>query len=294
VTPDFVAKFRGRIIANTVCSDGDTALSGLCAEATATATNVPTDAHNEMTFSFVTQRSPLAEVGSARRAAEAIKSKISGVSLNEYENLRDILLGGFPWLFSRWNAPKHTLDKQQMRALLMRKCSPVATDAGFIFFLCDMIMRRSVSEEVAVAVKGNPEQLARFERLLGAKDFDTALDKAIKDPQSKEARVIQSQVLAFVQSCTKNLNFSPGKRAACKGPLYSMYRRYGLPSFWVTISPNDNDNVLALRLTSGNVTAEFALPTLSERARAMCANPVWTTIIFDPSIAHQRLDTDCR
>jgi len=281
LTEDFLVKFRARIIANTVCSEGDTALSGLCAEATATAANCPTDNNDTTTFCFVTQRSPLAEVGSSRRVAEAIKSRISGRPINEYENLRDILLGGFPWLFSRWICPRNTLEKKQMRALLLRLSSKVAIDPGCIFYFCDLLMRRAVSKEVAVAVKGNPEQLAYFERTLGAKDFDSLLDKAIKDPNSKEARVIQAQVLAFVQSCTKKINFSPGKRAACKGPLYAMYRRYGLPSFWITISPNDNDGILALRLSCGKTTAEFPLPSLSERARIIANNPVWSTVVFD-------------
>jgi len=127
--------------------------------------------------------------------------------------------------------------------------------------------------------------LEKVSHLLGAEDLPAKLDRVLRDPKGREAKVLEAQVLGYISTVTKDISFSPGKRKACLGPLYSMYRKFGLTSFWVTFSPIQNDNVLGLRIILGDGDAvSFALPDLTTRAKLIQKNPAVTARLFDLAV----------
>ena len=285
VAPQQLSEFTTLLFRNTVVPQAEAALEGVIAEAM-TSSNVSGEEGGVETdilaHVLVTERVPAPDKGCAERVLGALRAKVGTEPVSEYEHMKEILLGGFPWLFVKCRSDLKNLSNDEARALLLRKNSQCACDGPFTFFLYDVKVRREVCRTTASAVKSKRKYLDGLSALLGRSDFDGLLDSAVKNPKSREARLLHAQVLGYVQTCTKNVNFSPGKRRACRGPMYAMYRRFGLPSFWITISPTDNDNVLALRLALNDTNfADFKLPDLGDRARIVEKNPTLSAFMFD-------------
>ena len=283
IDKDKLVAFQAILRKSIIIPDDATALAGIVAEAVAVSSNTGPETDN-LQYVHITEKDPQPDTTCASSIIRALKCKIGGEPVNEFQDMRDILLGGFPWLFVRWPSIKYMNDSQ-VRPLMLRRQSVHARDASLLFFLYDVKVRRELCRTTANSVKTRPGYMHKIAALLGHGKFDSMLDRAITNPESSEAKLLEAQILGFVQTCTRKVNFSPGKRRACRGPLYAMYRRFGLPSFWVTLSPSDNDNVLSLRLSKDNTLfEEFKLPMLHDRAAIIEKNPVLAAHMFDLTV----------
>jgi hypothetical protein len=84
--------------------------------------------------------------------------------------------------------------------------------------------------------------------------------------------------------------FSAAQRAQALPQLIAYTNLFGLPSFFLTISPSDLDQPLTIRLTttssdrddvdSSQRELKFPLPTLAERGRLLAENPVAAAEVF--------------
>ena len=286
VDPKEMERFRSLMHEQAVVPHESIALQGIVADAFATSNVADGAAESPETFHsvFVTEREVPPSRDCANQVLHALKARLGKEPANEYTDMKSIMLGGFPWLFVRWPSDTNFLNDEKMRTLMLRRGSVCATDAPLLFFFYDVKVRREVCQNTAAAVRTKKEYMASISAFLNSDNLEETIDKAIANPKCHAARKIEADVLGYIQMCTKSINFSPGKRRACRGPLYAMYRRFGLPSFWITLSPSDNDNVMALRLSvpgSDGPFAEFKLPSLKERARIISKNPILTAELFD-------------
>ena len=79
-------------------------------------------------------------------------------------------------------------------------------------------------------------------------DFLQRLQRALDDPDTPESRKLVSEIEKLVRMSGRDVPFSPAQRHAAVSQLYSMVQFYGLPSWFVTVSPGEVNNKLVMTI----------------------------------------------
>ena len=79
--------------------------------------------------------------------------------------------------------------------------------------------------------------------------FLPSLERATKNPESKEAKEILARVMPHVKTFTSAVPFSEAQRKKAMRFLYAMVGHMGMPSFLLTFAPDDIFGSLNIRLS---------------------------------------------
>lgn len=70
----------------------------------------------------------------------------------------------------------------------------------------------------------------------------------MKDPMGKAAKFVLKATEPFIQMCGKKVPYSPMERDDAMGSLIAITQRFGTPSIFLTIAPDDTHNPMTLRI----------------------------------------------
>ena len=97
--------------------------------------------------------------------------------------------------------------------------------------------------------------------------FQAELVDAMAQPDGKASKRIQKVLGPHLRVAGGHIPYSPSARAKCLSELYAMVFYFGLPSFFITISPSDLDAVLIIELCKNQSTSS-APPTAAEESES--------------------------
>lgn len=143
---------------------------------------------------------------------------------NEYTQLKEMMEGLFPWLFPNGYPYDKPLQQAELKHMLHQASNNFTSDTTFISLTFDMMRRRSVSTGVTAIFKNDPESLNQFKDAINDIDFKDTLLEAIKLPQSKLAKEMESWLNSIIHKAAKNVPFAVSKSSVAFSEMLAMNR----------------------------------------------------------------------
>jgi hypothetical protein len=134
------------------------------------------------------------------------------------------------------------------RHMLLQYTGRFARNQEFIFLLANQTQRHAYARALSARVKSNEMAIDGFVELIHDDTFIPDLEKGIKNPRGKETAKVLRRIQPLLVSCNATIPFSAVARNADITKLYNMRRCFGLPAWFITISPDDVHNPMVLRM----------------------------------------------
>lgn len=218
--------------------------------------------------------------------------------VNEYTENDLLLNGSYPTLFflGAKLPMSGSVPKSLQQRILRQYDQRFSRNHQLLFLLFNQLQRHAVSRTVAARVKSDPKSVLAFHEMVAQPDFDLALTEALRQPKSAEAEKLIHRVLPMLHIAGRAVPFGGFERKQALPKLIAYNQFFGLPTFFLTISPSDLDQPLTVRIaipSSRNRTAgssihldtscrnlEYPLPSLAERSKILANNPVAAADVF--------------
>ena len=170
--------------------------------------------------------------------------------LSEFGDNDRLLYDSFPYLFMTGRGlgqSKSGLPETLRRHLLQQFTCAFAHDHRLIFALLDQLQRHKTAQVMAAKVKNDAVSFKAFAAAVADPEFRASLAAALKDPTGPSATKVIRSVMKYVTVAGADVPFSPLQRKKIATRIYSMVHRFGLPSLFLTISPDDTHSSLNIR-----------------------------------------------
>jgi len=195
----------------------------------------------------------LAAPSTSRRidsSTERVIIPVGNEPMNEFEGNPNLQYSVFPFLFvlGRGLRKQGSVPVGDCRHLLLQFTCNFATCPRLIFFLFDQLQRHAASRTIAARFRNTSESLEKLQNWVGDSEFMEELKRAMKKPESKEAKSLLAKITPHIKTISSEVPYSPAQRKASMAHLYSMAHHFGLPSVFVTYAPDFTNGVLNLRM----------------------------------------------
>jgi hypothetical protein len=194
--------------------------------------------------------------------------------LNENDK---IILGTYPWLFlfGEGVPARGTEPQRWLEFILNYGDNRFSSEQTLILSLFNQRQRHEASATIASKIKAHPKKIDEFISCVNEQDFMNRLEAAIKSPTSNETKSLLRILLPSLNIAGASVPFGPIERNMSLSQLYALCQHFGLPTWFLTISPSDIDSSLVMKLSGVcNQDLELVLVKPSERARISAMNPV--------------------
>ena len=122
--------------------------------------------------------------------------------------------------------------------------------------------------------------MQRFTEIVQAPGFMDELKKAIKLLDAKESKVLLANLMPLLRLGGATVPFGPVQQSLAVSKLCSMLFYFGLPAWFITVSPSDIDSTLILRLSNplndntDPLHLDFVIPHMDVGLETLARNPV--------------------
>ena len=194
---------------------------------------------------------------------DAMKVSRAECACSEFSGNGRRLMEAFWYLFPLQRglqAFEGTIPTYRTKHLMQHLSNRFQRDAGLVFVLANQVQRHTVLKSTNMVVR-QPRAI-EFVHLANDPAFLDKLKEAYEKPRSKTAREVMRKILPLLASSARPVPWGAIERGSCIGKLVAMIRRFGPPSLFLTIKPDDVHDPLTIRLTIEHLTnATFpALP----------------------------------
>ncbi|KAI9551024.1 hypothetical protein GHT06_005687 [Daphnia sinensis] len=175
----------------------------------------------------------------------------SHLPICEFEGNDRLLYSAFPFLFllgSGLRKPGSVAHRDCRHMLLQFTCN-FATCHRFLFCLFDQLQRHAAARAVSARFKNNPESLEKLQAWVADPAFLQDLARAARNPQHKSARALVARVTPHIKTTSSTVPYSSAQRKASMQHLYALAQHFGMPSLFLTYTPDFASGVLNLRLS---------------------------------------------
>ena len=139
--------------------------------------------------------------------------------------------------------------------LLLQYNADFARETKLIFLLDDQQKRHTAIHNVSAKVSAKKGRFETFSNYVNTENFGEELEFAMQNPTSDTAEKLLDKLLPCVEICGSAVPFSPMQRKNSLHKLYAMVQHFGLPSWFITITPSEIDSYLVMRLCYRNPNA---------------------------------------
>ena len=131
-----------------------------------------------------------------------VKRKAAKEPSNEYESNDDIIYTAFPCLFPIGSGLRKSgpLTRADTRHIFTQLSGIFGKTHRFLFSLFDQMQRHNTTGNIASAVQNRPDSLEAFKTWVNDAAFLPSLERATKNPESKEAKEILARVMPHVKT----------------------------------------------------------------------------------------------
>ena len=205
----------------------------------------------------------------------------SGVNLeNEFGDQRAMLSRAFPWILCLGAAQAYRstgpLNESARRHLLLQHTCAAAHDHDFVFLLQDQRRRHAACRGATAAVASG--HLEAFKALVEDAQFRALLNTARSEGGQAAAKEVGRRVRPFLSIAGAQIPNGPVERAKAVSRIYSMCYEYGLPSVYLTVSPDTSHTPAAIRMSVPEGSTPFDVDAFAAaHIRGSIFEPVgWT------------------
>ncbi|MEZ0208826.1 MAG: DUF6570 domain-containing protein, partial [Candidatus Paceibacterota bacterium] len=210
----------------------------------------------------------------------------------EFSQNDQLFLMAFPHLFilGKCLPSKGSFSPKYVRHLLLQHDGRFSQDHRLLFLLFNQLQRHRSIAGIHSRIKAKISEREHLQSILNDEDFFSAgefgsfTERIERDPAFRSNLV---SLLRFVEAAGNSVPYSPAEAKTNLSRLSAMMTRYGVPSFWITISPGLHDSPLAIKLlvnpdSEDDPYFQFLLSPDScvERNRLLSADPVLAARIF--------------
>ncbi len=204
---------------------------------------------------------------------------------NEYQENYDLLARCFPHIFVRGIKQSIWGGKIVPEKLTRHWClfhdQRFAKEHDLLFLLHNQSLRAARNKQASFKIDQAGDRGKEFIKLCNSTEFKQKINKALKQPNSKDAKKIKSTIEPLIKIIDRKIKWSTGKRGDILGKLYALMHFFNIGTHFITISPHMTHNALAIRLTyTGKSNEKFKLPDIVLRSQKIQENPVAATRIF--------------
>jgi hypothetical protein len=217
-----------------------------------------------------------------------IEIKRDGVLLNEYTENHDIFYLAFPWLFpfGKGFPTNGPASKSYVQFILQHYNKSFAEEHKLIFLLWNQLTRHTSSRMCSARMYSKKRGVQSLINTLNEDTFDADLTAALKDPKSARSTALLNRLLPHIKTCGSRVPFGPIERQEAKYKLYAMLQYFGLPSTFLTVTPNEIHSPLCIRLCKRDgcnwtTLTDITLLTVEQRAFLSSRNPVAAALFYE-------------
>lgn len=191
-----------------------------------------------------------------RERNRTIRVRRQAEPLNEFCENQTIIqnLFWYDFFLGRGISEVGSLKEKSVQHLLRYYDGRFAQNTSLLFFLVNQKQRHAHARASNGRVKDNPTSFKAFSEMVADPEFLKTLEVAQKDPGGKAAKAIFEKIKPHLVASGKQAPFSPMARSNAITQIINMARSFGLPSLFLTISPDDVHHPLALRLCFKHIT----------------------------------------
>jgi hypothetical protein len=210
-------------------------------------------------------------------------------AIDEFSNNKELFLGSFPWLFLFGDGiPGHGSMPTTFNSFILQHYKQdFAQCPKLIFLLFNQIQRHATARVASAKVNSSKKGINKFMDTINSPNFDDQLQAALKSPESQYAKKLMNQILPNITTAGAKIPFGAIERREHLYELHSLVQFYGLPTTFLTISPNEIQSPLTLRLCCAHenkTLLEIRLLTSEQRAKITSRNPVAAAVFFEKII----------
>ena len=178
-------------------------------------------------------------------------SKRSGLALNTFNNFDFILTGSNPDTFLFGNAYNRNSDlmTSQIQHLLNQYTTHAASNTTLLFHLFNVRQRHQNINGVSSTLRGDKVSMNEFVKLVNNEQFKNQLSKAAENPQGSDAKSVIHSILPLLRASGRNTSFGSMERRSGVSHMTAMTNKYGPASIFITIAPDDINNLTGFRLS---------------------------------------------
>jgi hypothetical protein len=187
------------------------------------------------------------------------------VPMNEYTENDKIMRHSFPLLFLLGKGVPQvgSININWLHHLLRQYSNKFAIDKNFVFFQFNQMQRHETARAVTKKIKNNPFSMEKAAELLASSEFQERLLESIADPGGNVAKQTLQAVNSIMVGMGKSVSFTAAERADVITTMYALMQRYGLSSSFLTMSPDDTNDIIMLRICNAS-TSNSTFPANSE------------------------------
>jgi hypothetical protein len=184
-----------------------------------------------------------------------LAARLSNTPINEFTSNDALFLNLFPHLFIFGRLGGHvegntgSLSRKFVRHLLLQRSNAFAQEPRFYFTAFNQYQRHAAARAISVRAIINEKKMKRLGVLATSNEFKAKVERASLDPEGLEAREVIKEFDSLIRLTGKQIDFSPGQRAAAISDLYAYCHFFQCASVFFTMAPDDTHSTLVLRLS---------------------------------------------
>jgi len=147
------------------------------------------------------------------------------------------------------------LKTSECNHLMMYYDNRFSADHRLIFLLYNQLQRHRVSRRVATKCIADNKVFSEFEDIVMDDNFYKTLLMAStcgNSPQDKQFKIVIDKLGKILNIFGGDVPFSPVERSKTLSMLYAMIYSFGMASYFISVSPPDQDNHIFLNIVLFN------------------------------------------
>ena len=144
--------------------------------------------------------------------------------------------------------PEGSLNQKLIKHLFLHYDGRFEKCNTFINLLFNQLQRHSAIRKIARVETSSRKAIKKLEKLMQNPNFKVALENAVANPNEKQSKKLNAQLLKIIGVFGSTIPFSPFERAQTKSKLIATGIKYQSPSHFVTIAPPEHDDLFLLKL----------------------------------------------
>ena len=188
--------------------------------------------------------------------------RTEGEMKNIYEEMREILVTGFPCVFPLGTGifcgQTGPLDRTASLFLLKHFSGRPSRDARLLHALHNMKMRQDAGRVTAALARTDGRKMSECLAAVTDENFEAKLHEAMRNPNSAESMRLTKGLMAVMLKSSARVPYSALERGTSAViQLVNMVRFYGEPNSYLTIGFDVRNNTLMARLALGKDTPQI-------------------------------------
>ena len=169
--------------------------------------------------------------------------------INEFSENQKLYLGSFPtlFLFGKGLSSTGSVPQRAAEHMILQYHGHFARNRWLLFALMNQNMRHAAARAASSAINTHPEAAREFSDLARDAEFKRQVEQHSDNPDSTEAKKLAAKCRKFIHLAGAKVPYSPAERNEALTKMYSMTYRFGIPSVFLTFSPDDIGSPLVLR-----------------------------------------------